>query len=77
MGQYLSGLKNKYDIELSKNNACFICKKNVELEELITCVRCNIKLHDKCEESIRGDKQSFCQCPACNRIGSLGFKNIL
>jgi predicted nucleic acid-binding Zn-ribbon protein len=76
MGQYLSALKNKYDTEVFKNNTCFICKNNIELEELITCVRCHIRLHDKCEKSIRGDKQSFCKCPACNRIGSLGFTKI-
>jgi hypothetical protein len=73
MGQYLSGLRNKYDIELQKDKECHICKKRIEIEELIMCVRCNIKLHSECADSIK-DNKSYCKCPNCNRIGSLGIK---
>lgn len=73
MGQYLSGLRNKYDIESQKNNECHICKKQIEIEELIMCVRCNIKLHFECAECF-SKSESYCKCPNCNRIGSLGIK---
>jgi hypothetical protein len=73
MGQYLSGLRNKYDNESQQNNKCHICKKQIELEELIICTRCNIKLHCECEDAIR-DGRAYCKCPNCNRIGSLGIK---
>ena len=75
MGQYLSGLRNKYDIASQKNKNCYICKKIIEIEELIMCVRCNIKLHSECANHIN-DNKSYCQCPNCNRIGSLGIKII-
>jgi hypothetical protein len=73
MGQYLSGLKNKYDNDSQRHIGCFICKNPIELEELIICVRCNIKLHSDCANSTK-DNKSYCQCPNCNRIGSLGIK---
>lgn len=74
MGQYLSGLRNKYDIESQKNSECHICKKQIEIEELIMCVRCNIKLHSDCAHSF-AMTESYCKCPNCNRIGSLGIKS--
>lgn len=75
MGQYLSGLRNKYDIEWQKNSECHICKKQIEIEELIMCVRCNIKLHYLCEDALR-DGRGYCKCPNCNRVGSLGIKIV-
>ena len=75
MGQYLSSLRNKHDIELQKNNECYICKKNIQFDELVVCVRCNIKLHSLCEDAIR-DGRSYCKCPNINcksKVGSLGI----
>uniref|UniRef100_A0A6C0EEK5 RING-type domain-containing protein n=1 Tax=viral metagenome TaxID=1070528 RepID=A0A6C0EEK5_9ZZZZ len=75
MGQYLSGLKNKYDIESQKNANCHICKEPIKLEDLVMCVRCNIKLCSSCEDEFR-DGRPYCKCPNlnCKSVGSLGIK---
>ena len=58
----------------TSNKTCFECKKKVQQSELVTCVRCNIILHNECEKNIRGDK-GYCECPNpnCKRVGSLGY----
>ena len=54
-----------------QNSQCFICNKRINTENYIKCVRCNITLHNDCEETYRNIKK-YCQCPGCKRIGSLG-----
>ena len=52
-------------------NQCFLCKKHIDTENYIKCVRCNITLHNDCEEIYR-NVENYCKCPQCNRTGSLG-----
>ena len=54
---------------------CFICKKNIDTCDLVTCVRCKISLHYLCEEkySFNQGKKDFTQCPNCHKVGCLGF----
>jgi hypothetical protein len=67
MGNYLSFYK-KYE---DKN--CYLCKEKIKIDELVKCVRCEILLHCKCEEENRKEK-TYCMCPSCHRIGTLGIK---
>jgi hypothetical protein len=73
MGNYLSFMKHRYDNETNRNNVCYICRKTIEIEELVICVRCNIKLHSNCE-NIYSHNRNYCKCPKCNKVGSLGIK---
>lgn len=53
---------------------CFICSKKINTPPYITCVRCNIALHEDCEQSFRKSKgDNWCICPRCDRCGSLGI----
>ena len=57
----------------NKNNNCLICSKKVELEELVECTRCNIKMHDYCYENISKTKNlTYTKCPNCPGVGTLG-----
>ena len=60
--------------KLDELNTCFICSKTVHREELCKCVRCKIALHKSCEENYRNNKE-YCQCPNCNKFGTLGIIN--
>jgi len=51
--------------------SCYICNKNIDNESYVICVTCKIKLHNDCEEKYR-DARSYCLCPKCQKIGSLG-----
>lgn len=68
MGNQFSGCNRKIDVE----NQCLICLKHIDKKDLIKCVRCNIKLHNDCEENYRNEKD-YTKCPNCQRIGSLGI----
>lgn len=54
---------------------CLICWENIENYKWTKCLRCNITLHDICEETYRNQK-GYCKCPHCQRIGSLGIYTI-
>jgi hypothetical protein len=75
MGNYLSFMKHRYDNEsnATRNSVCYICRKNIEIDELVICMRCNIRLHSNCENIYRHNK-NYCKCPNCNKVGSLGIK---
>lgn len=51
---------------------CLICLENIENEKWCTCVKCNIILHNLCEEKYRNEKK-YCKCPYCYRIGTLCY----
>jgi hypothetical protein len=66
----MGSIKNDNNIN---NDKCLICLKKVELENLVKCVRCAIKLHDYCfEKDSDAKKLNYTKCPHCQRIGSLG-----
>jgi len=54
---------------------CLICWDNIYSQNWCKCVRCNIILHDSCEETYRNEK-GYTECPHCRRIGSIGSYNI-
>jgi len=54
---------------------CLICWENIDDQPWCKCVRCNIIMHDICEETYRGQK-GYCQCPYCRRYGSIGKKKL-
>lgn len=61
-------------LSLDKNVIqCFLCKQDIQPNQLVKCVRCNINIHFDCETKHRNNKQ-FCFCPNCNKIGTLGIK---
>lgn len=64
----INNISNQNAHELGK---CLICWENIGTQKWSKCVRCNIILHNLCEEIYRGDKK-ICQCPHCRRIGSIG-----
>ena len=50
---------------------CLICWEEICKDEMYAkCNECNIILHDKCEETYRGNK-GYCKCIHCQRIGTL------
>jgi hypothetical protein len=71
MGIYLSTLNNKNNNKYKESDLCYICRKNVDKNEIVTCVRCNINLHTVCEDIYRHNR-NYCKCPKCGHIGSLG-----
>ena len=52
-----------------ESNTCLICWDNINTQ---TCVKCNITLHNLCEETYRGEKE-YCECPHCRRVGTIGI----
>ena len=54
------------------NSECLICWEKIDNQELVTCVRCKIKIHKVCEDKYRTNKD-YCKCPHCQRRGSLGI----
>ena len=50
---------------------CEICNKQIQLSDLLTCVRCNISLHTSCYDIVNGNK-NYTQCPKCERVGCIG-----
>ena len=72
MGNNQSVEKDLFSEDSAK---CYICKKNIdEVKDLVKCVRCKINIHFECEEKYRNN-QTYCSCPNCNKIGTLGIKN--
>jgi hypothetical protein len=59
---------------IDEYNTCFICWENVETQQWSKCVKCNIVLHNLCEERYRGEK-TYCECPHCRRIGTIYLVN--
>jgi hypothetical protein len=63
---------------LSKTNIitndiiCLICYDKIETIKFVTCLRCNIFMHDHCEKSYRKTR-GYCKCPHCQQIGTLGI----
>ena len=52
-------------------NTCLICLENINTQKFSICIRCNIILHNLCEEKYR-DKKNYTECPHCRRIGTIG-----
>jgi len=78
MGNTISLDNNLFSNDLFTKDAvkCYICKKDIEkLNDLVKCVRCNIKIHYDCEEKYRIiNNNNYCACPNCYKIGTLGIK---
>ena len=55
-------------------NTCLICWENINTQAWCKCVKCNITLHNLCEETYRGEK-GYCECPHCRRVGTIGRLN--
>jgi len=71
MGSFISAHKMIWcNNEKSKNRICYTCSKQIQDKTFIICVRCQISLHNKCEQSY-GHKY-YTVCPRCDRGGSLG-----
>jgi len=51
--------------------SCLICWEEIANQDFVKCIRCNILLHNSCEERYRSDRK-YCKCPHCQRINSLG-----
>ena len=61
---------------ISSNNiyqmdTCLICWENINTQQFCICIRCNIILHNLCEEKYRGEK-NYTECPHCRRVGTIG-----
>ena len=52
-----------------ESNTCLICWDNINTQ---TWCKCNITLHNLCEETYRGEK-GYCECPHCRRVGTIGI----
>ena len=63
------GISHSY-LEEHPVTDCLICWDDIESKEWTICTRCNIYLHNHCEETYRGNK-GYCKCPHCQRIGTL------
>lgn len=63
-------------IIITVKNECFLCKKPNDNNSVdVTCHECNIKMHTECEKMFR-NKEKYCQCPNCNKIGTLGTTRV-
>ena len=72
MGNYISAHKMYCDDNKNKT-ICFICSENIKEKQFTVCVRCNIGIHNICEELYRTNKY-YTICPHCERCGSLATK---
>jgi hypothetical protein len=57
-----------------ETRGCHYCKFDISPVQLLTCVRCNVKIHRYCYYSNNTEKR-FTTCPRCSRIGSIGFSS--
>jgi hypothetical protein len=77
MGSFISAHKmfrNNDNYNNSKNKTiCFICSEDIKEKQFTVCVRCEIGIHNICEESYRTNKY-YTVCPRCDRCGSLANK---
>jgi hypothetical protein len=84
MGSFISAHRMFQGNDSSKGNnvnnsnnknktICFICSEHIQEKEHTVCVRCQIGIHNICEESYRTNKY-FTVCPHCDRCGSLATK---
>lgn len=48
------------------NDICIICKKHVIKEELMECLKCNIKFHENCY-----NMEKFMNCPKCQNLNTI------
>ena len=55
-------------------NRCLICWE-LPTAQYIECLRCNINLHEACEQQYRGNN-SKCKCPHCQKINTLVIKPL-
>lgn len=52
---------------------CIVCWDKIKRKHLITCIRCNVQMHNFCYEHFsKIKKYNVCVCPHCQRIGTLG-----
>jgi hypothetical protein len=68
MANIVNSEKNINEFEFE---TCLICLENISTQKWCKCIRCNIILHDVCEEIYRG-KKGYTECPHCRRIGTIG-----
>jgi len=61
-----------YSRIINENKDCLICWEQVDNNDCVQCIQCNIHLHTYCEETYRGEK-GYCKCPHCQGIGTLGI----
>jgi hypothetical protein len=55
------------------DKTCLICWDTITCNTWAKCMWCNILLHDICETTYRtGNNRKYCQCPHCQRVGTLG-----
>jgi len=74
MGNLMSAHLMFKDRNINKNQRiCYICSEYIKEKKFTICVRCEICLHNRCEESFRNTKY-YTICPRCDRCGSLGVK---
>lgn len=45
---------------IDKINLCLICLENIDDSKFCKCIKCNIILHNLCEETYRGHKR-YCE----------------
>jgi hypothetical protein len=65
-------ISSRYRVN-NHTNECLICWDKIITNNFTKCLRCNIVLHDDCEETYRNvQNYYYCKCPHCQRIGSLG-----
>ena len=55
------------------NKSCLICWNKIVDKIWVKCVRCNITLHTQCcDTDGKIINRTYCLCPHCRRVGSLG-----
>jgi hypothetical protein len=63
----ISSLESKH-----QNDICAICNKNIDIQNLLMCVRCDISFHESCYDIATSSNKTYTKCPTCNRIGCIG-----
>lgn len=56
----------------NQKQKCYLCLKQINMKQhtITECIKCNIILHNYCEEVFRGTT-TYCKCPKCKSIGTL------
>jgi hypothetical protein len=60
------------NLQSTKPIICEICNKQIHLDELLICVRCEISLHESCYRNTNDNNKNYTQCPKCERVGCIG-----
>jgi hypothetical protein len=66
MGNNISNPTN-----VDETETCLICWENIDSKKWSKCIKCNIVMHNSCEENYRGER-GYCKCPHCQRAGTIG-----